>query len=343
MTNAETIWNVISWYYGNSTPIGLLLIVMTVYLLAKKKEYRYYTVGGLFFSFLILNQLTYRVITKLGEGSTYYRFLWMFPVSLLAAWFLLKILERVESGWIKAVCVIMAGCLVFLYSGMGTSEWFRLPENIYQMPEDQIQIADLIDEVTDGERVNVYAEDSLLYGIREYNANICLVTEGERGYLYHIITEDDPNASGNLMLGIIVNAKIDYIAVRKEYSGAKVALNSGGCVKVGQTDNYALYYVDQERLQADLYHTYNSDWNTATVITGVEDVMVQGTEGEQQFLLYGNGGLEAFDNETGEQQILFAGTDTFYSKEYDGYIVCEIDNRNQGITEQLMQKQGLLS
>lgn len=38
MTNAETIWNVISWYYGNSTPIGLLLIVMTVYLLAKKKN-----------------------------------------------------------------------------------------------------------------------------------------------------------------------------------------------------------------------------------------------------------------------------------------------------------------
>ena len=109
MTNAETIWNVISWYYGNSTPIGLLLIVMTVYLLSRKKEYRYYTIGGLFFSFLILNQLTYRVITKLGEGSTYYRFLWMFPVSLLAAWFLLKILERIESGWIKAVCVIMAG------------------------------------------------------------------------------------------------------------------------------------------------------------------------------------------------------------------------------------------
>ena len=149
MTNAETIWNVISWYYGNSTPIGLLLIVMTVYLLSRKKEYRYYTIGGLFFSFLILNQLTYRVITKLGEGSTYYRFLWMFPVSLLAAWFLLKILEHIESGWIKAVCVIMAGCLVLLYSGMRISEWFRLPENIYQMPEDQIQIADLIDEVAD--------------------------------------------------------------------------------------------------------------------------------------------------------------------------------------------------
>ena len=64
MTNAETIWNVISWYYGNSTPIGLLLIVMTVYLLSRKKEYRYYTIGGLFFSFLILNQLTYRVKTR---------------------------------------------------------------------------------------------------------------------------------------------------------------------------------------------------------------------------------------------------------------------------------------
>ena len=36
MTNAETIWNVISWYYGNSTAIGLMLVLMTVYLLGKK-------------------------------------------------------------------------------------------------------------------------------------------------------------------------------------------------------------------------------------------------------------------------------------------------------------------
>ena len=42
MTNAETIWNVISWYYGNSTAIGLMLVLMTVYLLGRKKEYRYY-------------------------------------------------------------------------------------------------------------------------------------------------------------------------------------------------------------------------------------------------------------------------------------------------------------
>lgn len=37
MTNAETIWNVISWYYGNSTAIGLMLVLMTVYLLGRKK------------------------------------------------------------------------------------------------------------------------------------------------------------------------------------------------------------------------------------------------------------------------------------------------------------------
>ena len=38
MTNAETIWNVISWYYGNSTAIGLMLVLMTVYLLEEKKN-----------------------------------------------------------------------------------------------------------------------------------------------------------------------------------------------------------------------------------------------------------------------------------------------------------------
>ena len=77
-----------------------------------------------------------------------------------------------------------------------------LPENIYQISEDKIQVADLIEEVTGGERVIVYAEDELMYGIREYDANICLAAEGEREYHYHIITENDSNASGNLMLGI---------------------------------------------------------------------------------------------------------------------------------------------
>ncbi len=86
MTNAETIWNVISWYYGNSTPIGLLLIVMTVYLLAKKKN-----IGIIQWAacFLVFNTEPVDLSRhyKTRRGSTYYRFLWMFPVSLLAAWF----------------------------------------------------------------------------------------------------------------------------------------------------------------------------------------------------------------------------------------------------------------
>ena len=53
MTNAETIWNVISWYYGNSTAIGLMLVLMTVYLLERKKEYRYYTFSCAVLMFLI--------------------------------------------------------------------------------------------------------------------------------------------------------------------------------------------------------------------------------------------------------------------------------------------------
>lgn len=126
-----------------------------------------------------------------------------------------------------------------------------------------------------------------MYGIREYDANICLAAEGEREYLYHIITENDSNASGNLMLGILVNAKIDYIVVRKEYTGTKAALNGGGCVEVGQTDNYILYYVNQEQLKEDLYHTYDSDWKTDAGICNVEDVMIKGLTQEQQFLFMG--------------------------------------------------------
>ena len=319
MTNAETIWNVISWYYGNSTAIGRMLVLMTVYLLERKKEYRYYTFSCAVLMFLILNQLTYRIIERLGEGDTYYRFLWIFPVSLIAAWGGLRLIEKMKSKMEKVI-------------------WVTLPENIYQISEDKIQVADLIEEVTGGERVIVYAEDELMYGIREYDANICLAAEGEREYLYHIITENDSNASGNLMLGILVNAKIDYIVVRKEYTGAKAALNGGGCVEVGQTDNYILYYVNQEQLKEDLYHTYDSDWKTDAGICNVEDVMIKGLTQEQQFLFYGDGRLDEFNNDIGENRILCDGSEEFYSKEYGDYIVCKIDNQSQGITEQIMKK-----
>lgn len=338
MTNAETIWNVISWYYGNSTAIGLMLVLMTVYLLGRKKEYRYYTFSCAVLMFLILNQLTYRIIERLGEGDTYYRFLWIFPVSLIAAWGGLRLIEKMKSKMEKVICVAVMVCLIFLYSGGKISDWVTLPENIYQISEDKIQVADLIEEVTGGERVIVYAEDELMYGIREYDANICLATEGEREYLYHIITENDSNASGNLMLGILVNAKIDYIVVRKEYTGAKAALNGGGCVEVGQTDNYILYYVNQEKLKEDLYHTYDSDWKTDAGICNVEDVMIKGLTQEQQFLFYGDGRLDEFNNDIGENRILCDGSEEFYSKEYGDYIVCKIDNQSQGITEQIMKK-----
>lgn len=338
MTNAETIWNVISRYYGNSTAIGLFLILTTVYLLGKKKEYRYYTLSCSILLLLLLNQLTYRLITKLGEGSTYYRFLWMFPVSLIAAWILLILLEKMESKVKGTICVVCVIFLILMYSNAKLSDWITLPENIYQLSEDKIQLADLIDDVTGGQRAIVYAEDELLYGIREYNANICLTTEGETGYLYHIITADDPDATGNLMLGILVNAKIDYIAVKKEYTGAKTALNSGGCVKVGQTDQYALYYVNQELLKQDLYHTYDTDWNTSATVIGVEDVMVKDQADEQQYLFYGNGKLAEFDNLTGESQILCEKQEKFFSKEYDKYIICEIDNQYEGVSAQVMKK-----
>ncbi len=63
----------------------------------------------------------------------------------------------------------------------------------------------------------------------------------------------------------------------------------------------------RERLQADLYHTYNSDWNTATVITGVEDVMVQGNGRRTAVSALRKRQVKAFDNETGGRRYCLQG------------------------------------
>ena len=79
MTNAETIWNVISWYYGNSTAIGLMLVLMTVYLLERKKniDIIHSVVQFLCFDFKSVNLPHYRTI---GRGRYVLSLLWIFPV-----------------------------------------------------------------------------------------------------------------------------------------------------------------------------------------------------------------------------------------------------------------------
>lgn len=338
MSNAENIWNVIAWYFGSSVVIAAFLILMTVHRAGRKKENRNYAAFCIVMGLLLWNNVTYGLIKKLGEGDTYYRFLWVFPVALFLAYFLMEGWDKIRSSAKRAVFAVMAVFIIFLYSGSTLKDWVTLPENIYQLSDDKIELCDLIDEVSGGERVVVYGEDDLLYGVREYNANICKATEGEKGYLYYLITENEADASGQLMLGILVNARIDYIAVRKEYTAAQAALSGGGCAKAGETENYYLYYADQEVLRADLQHIYDNDWNTAAGVIGIENVMIKGVNEEQQFLFYGDGKLEEFTNAAGESVMLTDGNGVFYSKEYEKYIVCCIDNKNHSVSEKVTEK-----
>lgn len=338
MSSAENIWNVIGWYYGNNAVIAILLILMIIYLLSRKKENKWYVAGSAVVFFLLLNQITYRVIVRLGEGNTYYRFLWMLPIPMFMAWILYWIWRQLEKRQSKTVYVMIAAAVMFLYSGSSLREWTTLPENIYQISEDKVQVADLIEQITGGERAIVYADDDLLYGIREYNANICRATEGERGYLDHIITENDANAGGQLMLGILVNAHIDYIVVNKEYTGAQAALKGAGCRYAGETDLYRVYYADQTQLTTDLHHIYDQDWNTDTNVSGVESVMVHGLDREQQYLLYGDGKLKLFSNETGEEKEVFSGNNAFEYFEDNHYIICMIDNAGAAVSEKTISE-----
>ena len=84
-------------------------------------------------------------------------------------------MEKMKSKMEKVICVAVMVCLIFLYSGGKISDWVTLPENIYQISEDKIQVADLIEEVTGGERVIVYAEDELMYrNSRNFSKNITI-------------------------------------------------------------------------------------------------------------------------------------------------------------------------
>ena len=56
------------------------------------------------------------------------------------------------------------------------------------MPQNTVDVCDIIEkDRQEKSPVTVLADNSIMYGIREYNANIQKVMEGDDGYLWNIV------------------------------------------------------------------------------------------------------------------------------------------------------------
>lgn len=250
MQTSNSFWNVCQQYFSESAVLVLFVIALIVLTRDWNREKK---IGAFLFGcasmLLLYNELTYRVLVMLGEGSTYYRFFWIMPIMLLVACLVVKIFFSLDVKK-RAGLALLLGVAIAFFSARQASDWLHFPENVYQMDEDVMQVADALMEVTGGEPTYLFDNGDLEETIRQYDARV-MFTRSEVLPLDAITEGLTTNLLGKDVQEAIRENHCRYIALNKLEKLVCKVMESAGLSLVSETDNYYIYRVDNILLYDD--------------------------------------------------------------------------------------------
>lgn len=162
----------------------------------------------------------------LDDSETYYRLLWLLQMSLVSAYGMVKLCGRHRRIGLVVLCVAIIACGNYVYD----SEHISKAENAYHLPQEAVDIVDMI-EPEEG-RITVLVPAALIYYIRQYSTNIELPYGREmlisRWDYYHAMYEAMEEAES-------INTK-NFVELTRGYPCAYVVLKEDREVEEPLTD-----------------------------------------------------------------------------------------------------------
>lgn len=177
------------------------------------------------------------------DGGTYYRVLWVLPMTITIAYASVKILGRYPMGSIVIGVILIMICGKYIYSNPNIS----VAENAYHLPQESVEICEMIMPKEDEERVVGIFPDSLIHFVRQYSDRIRMAYG--RDYLApdwiygnhpirEIINQEEIQISE--LVGLATEQKCQYIILERS---RKLIGNFEryNVFRVGQTANFDIY------------------------------------------------------------------------------------------------------
>ena len=249
MQDIETFLDALKLYSANNVLLVVFLLAI-IYMLRKAdlKQRKYYITVAIVAVCVLFNGITFAVVKRFGEESTYYRFFWILPITLLSAYLVVELFfELTVKKSQRLVLLFVFAVMLFTNYNQTFEDWTKIPSNVYQLDEDIIALGDCIDAHTCGERTILLANNEISSHMREYNANIIINPDGMY-YLDDIINGEEINYIARNVMMFMDSNMAEYIAVEKKKIGTNRLFESIGCEKIGESTNYNLYYYDEQIL-----------------------------------------------------------------------------------------------
>jgi len=180
---------------------------------------------------------------QLLDAGTYYRILWILPMTVTIAYAAVKILGRYPIGSIVIGAIMIVICGKCVYNNV----YVTRAENVYHIPQEVIEVCDIIMPEEDEERVTGVFPDDLIHFIRQYSSRICMVYG--RDYLApdwiygdhplrKVMNQQEIRISE--LVRLATENKCQYIILEKD----KEVVGDFGrlkVIKIGETANYDIY------------------------------------------------------------------------------------------------------
>lgn len=260
---------------------------------------------------------------------------------IISAYVIMKLFEMINSRKRK---VFAAGICVLCFamtSGISMQQFFQFPENIYQMPQNTVDVCDIIEkDRQEKSPVTVLADNSIMYGIREYNANIQKVMEEDDGYLWNMLESNNCDVSGFLGKVIISQADIDYIVIPNKNNASAAMLMSAGSSYIGSSQDYVVYRTNYDVIAQTVYDKYYTGAFQSDISTYYdEDVDIpEVTEDGREYVYYPDNHVALVDRETQEYTHYFQQDKEFQMVEEKEYILCAVDDSNGSVSQDTLEK-----
>ena len=185
----------------------------------------------------------YMLYNRLDEG-TYYRILWLLPMTAVIAYAGCRVMGvHTKIGLALLSCILLIGG-TYVYS----SPYMSKAENEYHLPQEAIEICDMIKPDEGRERVWAAFPTDLVHYVRQYTTTIQMPFG--RNSMVETWLKDD-----NAMYDLYIQPEMDlgelselaeeyycnYIILEKDHVLTGGKPEDYDIIKIGETENYDVY------------------------------------------------------------------------------------------------------
>lgn len=261
--------------YSENCAFLMLYFVALVFVCVKGSdtEKRIFVPQGLVLLLTVYNPVCPVILMRFFDvNGEYYRFFWIAPVIILVPYAAVKLIMMLDTRSARiALSAVIAAVMVISGNFLYESGYVKA-ENIYKMPEELIEVSEIIHSDSKVEYPKAFLEYEYNMQMRQYDPKILLTVDRE-DYLYATSMDyteemlaDEMHPQYKLLAALIKYQDVgiedivsaleathtEYVVLSKANPTTKL-LESAGLNVIGETGNRVVYkYILQEEYEFTL-------------------------------------------------------------------------------------------